>query len=225
MRDALRGVLAALAILVIGGAIADRAGWIAIDLPRPAGPGPWLVVRASGLIAFVALALEVVLGLLTSAGLAVPGLTRATRVELHRWLSPLTLALIAGHAAVLLADDFMRFDALDLLIPFLTPTQPVGIGLGVLALYLALVVHVSFGLRRRLGTHTWRRLHYLSFVGFVLAAGHGLLAGSDRGRPWVLALYGAPLAVVAALVAVRVAVPRMRACAAPVQRTRTRRES
>jgi sulfoxide reductase heme-binding subunit YedZ len=206
MRDAGKGVLLGLAVLVLVGAVAERAGWIAVDLPRPRGPGPWLLVRASGFTAFAALAAEVVLGLLMSTGRGATWLPRATRVELHRWLSPLALALVGGHVAALLADDFVRFDALDVLVPFVAPTRPIALGLGVLALYAAVVVHVSFGLRKRLGARTWRRLHYLSFVTFVLAAIHGVAAGSDAGRGWAVAMFGAPLALVGGLLGIRVAI-------------------
>jgi len=190
-------------LLLIGGAIAARAGWIHADVPRPAGPGPWLIARATGFTAFAGLSLEVILGLLTSTGLAARGLPRAARVELHRWLSPLVLALIAGHAAALLADGAVRFDAVDLLVPLAAPVRPVAIGLGIVALYLAVVVHVSFAVRRRIGTRTWRRLHHLSFAGFALATVHGVAAGTDAGRPWAVALFGGPLLVVVALVVVR----------------------
>jgi len=223
MRDAMKGLLVGLAVLVLVGALAERAGWIAVDLPRPHGPGPWILARASGFTAFAALTAEVVLGLLMSTGRGTTWRTwlpKATRVELHRWLSPLTLALVGGHVAVLLADDFVRFDALDVLVPFVAPTRPIALGLGVLALYAAVVVHVSFGLRKRLGARTWRRLHYLSFATFLLAGIHGVAAGSDAGRPWALAMFGVPLAVVAVLVVVRVAtaVRDLRDCAARAQR-------
>jgi hypothetical protein len=47
-------------------------------------------------------------------------------------------------------------------------------------------------------------VHYLSFVVFVAAAAHAILAGTDASRPWAVALYGTPLAVVGALLAYRV---------------------
>jgi predicted ferric reductase len=205
MRDAIRGVLAGLALVLVAGAIADRAGWIAVTVPRPGGHGAWLVARASGVTAFIALGLEVILGLMTSTRLTSSWLPRALRIDLHRWLSPLVLALVAGHAAVLLADDHVRLDAIDVLVPLAATTRSVGVGLGIVALYLTVVVHVSFALRRRLGTTTWRRLHYLSFAGFVAAAAQALVAGSDAGHPWVIALAAIPLAATAALLVIRVA--------------------
>ena len=66
MRDVLRGIAIGLVVLALVGAIASRAGWGAIAVPRPAGIGPWLLARASGYAAFVALSLDVIAGLLVS---------------------------------------------------------------------------------------------------------------------------------------------------------------
>jgi sulfoxide reductase heme-binding subunit YedZ len=203
MRDALRGIAVGLAGLAVLGAIAGRAGWIAIDVPRPDGTGPWLVSRATGFAAFAALALDVIVGLLVSTRAGDRWVARAHAIDLHGWLSPVALALVLGHALVLLADGYVRFDAVDVLVPLAAPYRPIAVGLGVLAAYLAIVVHASFGLRRRLGSRTWRRLHYLAFPALAAAALHAILAGSDASRPWAVALYGAPLAIIVALGALR----------------------
>ncbi|MBS1120569.1 MAG: hypothetical protein H6Q90_2797, partial [Deltaproteobacteria bacterium] len=100
---------------------------------------------------------------------------------------------------------YIRFDLVDLAVPFASSYRPLAVGLGVIAAYLAVVVHVSFGLRRRLGTKLWRRLHALSFVAFVAASVHAIAAGSDSRTPWAVALYATPLGLVLALVVYRVA--------------------
>ncbi len=204
MRDTWRGVLVGLVLLGLVGAVASRAGWFAIEVPRPAGSGAWFVSRATGFAAFVALALDVIVGLLVSTRAGDRWLARGDSIDLHRWLSPVAIALVLGHGVVLIADGYIRFDLLDVVVPFVAPYRPIAVGLGVIAAYLAVVVHLSFGLRRRLGSKTWRRLHYASFVAFVAAAVHAMLAGSDASRPWAVALYGTPLAAVAALVGYRV---------------------
>ena len=199
MRDAWRGALLGLAALAVLGALASRAGWLVFDLPRPAGTGPWLVARASGFAALAALGMEVVLGLLLATRLTDRWLARGDAVALHGWLSPIAVALIAGHAAVLLADRFVRFDVLDVTLPFVAPVRAGALAVGILAGYAALVVHVSFALRRRLGAATWRRLHGLSFAAFAGALLHAALAGTDVGRPWAIALLAAITAPVLAL--------------------------
>src|SRR5690349_9695056 len=100
----------------------------------------WQLSRASGFTAFVALALDVTLGLLMTTRLGDRLLGRGQQIDLHRWLSPITLALIAGHALALLADDHVDFGVLDVLVPFAARYRPVAVGVGVIAAYLALVV-------------------------------------------------------------------------------------
>jgi predicted ferric reductase len=211
MRSALRGAALGLVVLAVLGAVGSRAGWVAFELPRPAGTGAWLVARATGFTAFAALALDVICGLVVSTRAADRWIARGALIELHGWLSPIALVLVLGHAAVLLGDRYLRLDLLDVAVPFVAGYRRIAVGLGVIAGYLALAVHASFGLRKRLGARTWRRLHALSFVAFVAAAVHALAAGSDLARGWALALYGGPLAIVGALIVHRV-----------VQRTRQR---
>lgn len=203
MRDALRGVVLGLALLLIAGALASRSGIAHVDMPRAASTAPWLLSRASGLAAFVALSLDVILGLLVSTRTASQLFGKGVAVELHRWISPLALALVLGHAVLLLADGYIQFDALDVVVPFVSTYRPIAVGIGVLAAYLALVVHASFALRKRIGAAWWRRLHYLSFIALVGAAAHSVLAGTDSGL-WVRTLYAVPLAIVGVLVVVRV---------------------
>ncbi len=215
MRDVLRGAVVGLVMLALLGAIASRAGWATIDVPRPDDSAPWFVSRATGFAAFTALALDVIVGLLVSTKAGDRWIARAHAIDLHSWLSPVSLSLVAGHALILLADGYIGFDLLDLVVPFAARYRPLAVGIGVIAAYLALVVHASFGLRRRLGTRTWRRLHYLSFAAFVASSLHAILAGSDSSRPWTITLYGVPLAIVATLIGHRVRLRRRHAPATP----------
>jgi predicted ferric reductase len=204
VRDALRGIAIGAVLLLVVGAIASRAGWVDLAAPRASGSSAWLVARASGFAAFVALSFDVIVGLVVSTRVGDRRLARGQLIELHSWLSPLALALVLGHAVMLLADGYIRFDALDLLIPFVAPYRAAAVGLGVLAVYGALVVHASFGFRRRLGTKLWRRLHYLSFFAFASGALHGILAGTDSRQSWAIALYATPLLAVVVLLVVRI---------------------
>jgi predicted ferric reductase len=204
MRDAIRGMVIGLVGLALLGAIASRAGWIVTALPRPAGTGPWLLSRATGFAAFTALALDVIFGLLVSTRAGDRWVGRAQAIELHGWLSPLALALVLGHALVLLADRYIQFDLVDVAVPFTSSYRPVAVGLGVIAAYLAIVVHASFGLRRRIGARRWRQLHALSFVAFVAASLHAITAGSDSSRSWAVLIYAIPLGIVCLLIAYRI---------------------
>jgi predicted ferric reductase len=203
-RPIVLGFFVALAVLILADAIAARAGVVA-GFARSDGPWFWIASRAAGVTAFVALTLDVTFGLFLSTGLADAWIPRARSVELHRWLSASALALAALHALALAGDRFVRFDLLDALVPFLSSYRPFAVGLGVLALWLAWIVHASFSVRRRIGVARWRLLHYASFVVFVLAAAHGLLAGTDTARPWMTNIYIVAVATVVAMSVIRVA--------------------
>lgn len=198
-RRHLIGIATGGALLLVLDAIATRTGIAETVVPKLAGSTPWVTSRAAGVTAFLALTLDVVFGLFVSTGAADRVIPRARSVEVHRWLSVVALAMTALHATVLLGDRFIRFDALDLLVPFLAPYRPLAVGLGVLTAYGAAVVHVSFRLRRRIGARVWRRLHHASFFVFAGALVHGLVAGSDSSSPGMLALYVAAVTLVASL--------------------------
>jgi predicted ferric reductase len=204
MRDAIKGVFVGAFLLALFGAIATRAGWIVPSLVRPQGTGAWTFSRATGLLAYVTLSLDVIVGLLVSTRSADRFVPRGQLVDLHGWLSPVTLALVLAHGGILLADNYVRFDVIDVFLPFASSRWPVAIGIGVLAGYLLLVVHLSFGLRKRIGTALWRRLHYLSFVAFVLVTIHAITVGSDRGHAWFASIYVVMLLVVALLIGLRI---------------------
>ena len=204
-RDVMRGIAVGVLVLGLLGALAARAGWLAVEFPRAAGMTPWLVSRATGITALAALALDVVVGLLVSTRLGDRWIARGHLIELHGWLSPLALVLVVTHAGSLLADPYIRYDLIDVLIPFATPVRRFAVGLGVLSAYLALAVHASFGLRKWLGAKVWRRLHYLSFVALAAAAIHAAAAGTDAARWWAIALGGTPVAIAVALLVQRIA--------------------
>ena len=204
MRDLWRGLLVGLVVLAVGGALASRLGVAAVDVPRSTTTAPWFLARATGVTAFAALTVDVIVGLLVSTRAAQRVFAKGAGVDLHTWLSPLALALVLAHACVLLADSYIRFDILDAFIPFASSYERIAVGLGVIAGYLALVVHASFALRKRIGPKRWRRLHYLSFVAWLVAATHGVIAGSDTGSPWMRGLYAVSFAVVGGLIALRI---------------------
>ncbi len=203
-RRVLLGVLCGAGLLLVLDAIATRAGLAPGAIPELGAPA-WITSRAAGVTAFLALTLDVVFGLFVSTGAADRWVARARSVELHRWLSGASLALVGVHALALTADRFVRLDVLDAVVPFLSPYRRFAVALGLLAAYAALLVHLSFGWRRRLGARAWRRLHYLSFLVFAGALAHGVLAGSDSGRDGMRAVYVVAATFVAALAGYRVA--------------------
>jgi predicted ferric reductase len=195
-RAVLAGSLSGALALAVLAALGARMGVVSVPLLRPEGPALWLASRSAGITAYLALTLDVTFGLFLSSGTADRWVARARSVEVHRWLSGVTLALTGAHAAALVGDRFARFDLLDVLVPFLSPYRPLAVGLGVLAAWAAVAVHESFAWRSRLGQRGWRALHYLSFAVYLLATAHGLTAGTDARRPWMFGLHAASAGIV-----------------------------
>src|SRR5947207_1207777 len=164
----------------------------------------WYVIRGAGVVAYALLALAVVFGLLITNHVLPGGRPRVDLYEVHIFLSLLALAFTAVHGLALLFDNFISFSPVQVLIPFTSSYRPFAVALGILSLYIALVVYGSFWFRKRIGYRIWRAIHYASFLAFVLAAGHGLLSGTDTGTAWMVAIYATTAAGVAGLVAMRV---------------------
>jgi sulfoxide reductase heme-binding subunit YedZ len=195
----------AIVALVVEAALV-RLGVVADPIPKLAGTAAWTTSRAAGVTAFAALTLDVVFGLFVSTGLIDRWVPRGASVDVHKWLSSVALALVGVHSLALLVDPAVHFDALDALVPGMSSYRAGAIAIGVLAMYGALVVHLSFGWRKRIGVRVWRALHFTAFLVFVGAIAHGMLAGSDAAHHGMRAVYVGAGVVVTGLVVIRIAV-------------------
>ena len=175
-----------------------------------ADPSVWYLARASGLLAYALLTASVLAGLVLKAR-PFDGLLRPAAVaDLHRFVALLALGSVAIHGAALVLDNAVEISPLALVAPGLVPYRPLATALGTLAAEGMLLVYVSFPLRRRIGTRTWRRLHWLAYAVFGLATVHGLAAGSSTREAWALALYGAATGAVLGATGWRALVPPTR---------------
>lgn len=156
----------------------------------------WILLRAAGIGAYVLLFLSVAWGLVGTTSVFGARVAKATAVTIHQFLATAALLMLGVHVGLLLADSFMPFRPLDVLVPLHATFRPVGVAFGVLAMYAMVIVLASSWLRRRVGPAWWRRLHQLAAPAFVLAMVHGVFAGTDATRPWMWWLYvGTGLAV------------------------------
>jgi sulfoxide reductase heme-binding subunit YedZ len=171
---------------------------------------PWVVARATGLVAYGLLAGAMLAGLLVRTRDRAGSLKGAAMVDLHQHLSLLALVLTAVHGLALLLDRTVDMTLLDLVVPGLASYRPLWTGLGVVAAEAALLVYLSSRLRRRIGARAWRRIHWLAYAAFAGATAHGVASGSDGGRPGALALYGGAAGAVAALTGWRATTARRR---------------
>ena len=170
-------------------------------------PTFWLLARATGIAAYVLLTVSVLAGLLVKSRPFGTAIKPAVAVDIHRTLAVLSLIALAGHGLALVLDHTIEIGALALLVPGTAPYRPLWTGLGVIAGELMLLVYASFGLRKRIGMRNWRRLHWTTYGAFAGATAHGVMAGTDSGAPWALALYFGAVGAVVAATAWRALVP------------------
>ena len=177
---------AVVAIVVVPTLLPDLAASLLGDQPKAF----WYLSRSAGIVAYLALWLSMTLGLSLTNRFARLWAGGPAVADVHLFASLLALSLVAFHVSVLLGDAYTGYRIDQLLIPFAsTPYEPFWVGLGQLALYLALPVTFSFYLRRQIGLRAWRLLHYGSFAVFLLATAHGLAAGTDSDTPLMRGLY------------------------------------
>lgn len=166
---------------------------------------PWALSRASGLAAFAVLSASVIMGLLISTKASDGVLGRPFVFEMHQFLAVASLALIGVHAGSLLFDGFLNFTPLGVMVPFVSPYQPVAIGAGIIAAWLCAITTGSFWMRSRIGQKRWRSLHYVTFAAYIMGLGHAVFAGTDTQLPVVYWGYVLSLATVSALTTLRIA--------------------
>jgi hypothetical protein len=164
----------------------------------------WYVARAAGIVSWALLAAATLWGL----ALSTHALGRRPRsnwlLDLHRWLGGTALAFTGVHVLALLADQYVNFGAVEILVPFASHWHPVAVAWGVVAGWLLLAVELTSLARGRLSKRSWRRVHTASFVLFVFATVHGLAAGTDTRSVAARLLVGSVVTLFAGLTAIRV---------------------
>lgn len=182
-------------------------------------PTFWILARASGLTAYVLITLSMLAGLVIKSRPFGRAVKPASVVDVHRFLTVLALGAVAIHAAALVLDSTVHISLAALLVPGLAAYRPLWTGLGVVAADLAVLIWISFPLRKRIGTRAWRKLHWFTYAVFALATAHGLLAGTDSAQPWAFDLYLGAVGTVAFATAWRglVRPTRPRASKAPAR--------
>jgi DMSO/TMAO reductase YedYZ heme-binding membrane subunit len=164
----------------------------------------WFTARASGIVAWGLAAASVVWGLALSTRLLGRRPRPGWLLDLHRFLGGLALSFTGVHVLSVLADSYVHFSLLNLLVPLTGDWHPLAVAWGILGLYLLLAVELTSLARTRLPRALWRRVHYASFFVFAATTVHGLTAGTDAQSPALLLAYLTVSALVAGLTASRV---------------------
>jgi sulfoxide reductase heme-binding subunit YedZ len=148
----------------------------------------WFASRAFGTVAIVLLGVSVTLGLAMSGRLIKrPGLPAKLK-RLHEASTLVTLALIVAHGGLLLFDSYLRPGLVGITLPFAMGYRPLFTGIGIIGGWLAAILGLSFYARKWIGAKTWRKLHRVTIVTYLLAVGHVVGAGTDGRSPWMLAM-------------------------------------
>lgn len=140
----------------------------------------WYVTRASGIVAWLMLTGSVVWGVILATKAFPEHRRPAWLLDLHRWLGALTIVFVGLHMGALVADNYVHFDLVDLLVPFASSWRTAAVAVGVIAFWLLVAVQVSSSMMRRLPRRLWRYIHLTSYLTFWLTSIHAALAGTDR---------------------------------------------
>jgi sulfoxide reductase heme-binding subunit YedZ len=166
----------------------------------------WYLARAAGVMAMILFTVAASLGAL-GAGSRKPE-QRFWLQYVHRSAAATGLLLLVAHVVAVITDSYVNISASVIVWPFSSGYRPFAVTLGVLAFYGLVLAAVVGAARGRLArseafTRRWRTIHIAASGGWLLSIGHSLLAGTDRGTPWMLAITLGCLAAVGGSVAVR----------------------
>ena len=166
-------------LLVLGGTAVLTAGMIPTVLDF-SNETVWYAIRASGLVAYLLLTASTVWGIMLTSKVVKEWVPAAVALDLHNYLSWTAIGITVLHTVLLLFSDFFNYSVLNLLVPFTGPYEPLWVGLGIIGLYLMVLTSATFYIIKRIGMRTFRLIHYLTYVGFVLSLLHSLMAGTDE---------------------------------------------
>jgi predicted ferric reductase len=125
--------------------------------------------------------------------------------DLHRFLGGLALVFTGVHVVAILADTYVHFSLISVLVPFTGTWHPGAVAWGIVAFYLVLAVELTSLARTRISKRLWRRVHFASFVLFAVSTIHALTAGTDAGSAAFTLAVIVTCGVVSALTGLRVA--------------------
>ncbi|TSA79928.1 ferric reductase [Deinococcus detaillensis] len=144
------------------------------------GPLAWSLLRATGIVAYLALAVTVTFGALLGSRSAPAWLARAQQYGWHGLLSGFALIMGGAHGLFLMVDGKYAQPLRGVLLPGASSFAPLAVGLGTLGLYGLALVYLSTRWRKRLSLKVWRALHLAAYPAFGMLTLHGVLTGSDH---------------------------------------------
>ncbi len=150
----------------------------------------WFLSRGSAYVAYGLLWLSMALGLIITNKIARLWPGGPTAFDLHQFTSLLGLAFALVHAMILMGDRFIDYTFFQVVTPFASVNyKPFWVGWGQVGFYLWIMIAFSFYARSRIGTRSWRLIHFISFAAFLLVMIHGIASGTDAGTSWSQVIY------------------------------------
>jgi predicted ferric reductase len=175
-----------LAVLLLPGWLPNLTSSLVGTNPK----GYWYLSRGSAFVALGLLWLSMVLGISTTNKMAKIWPGGPAAFAIHEFTSLLGLAFVLLHALVLLGDRYINFSLAKIFIPFASVDyHPLWVGLGQLGFYIWIIVAFTFYIRRRIGQNTWRFIHYIGYIGYMMAVVHGIASGTDSHLLWAQQFY------------------------------------
>lgn len=160
----------------------------------------WDLTRASANVAWVLVLTTILWGVLLTTRV-LRGLDRpAWLLDLHKWMGGLTIVFTIVHMLSLIADSYVQFTFLSVLVPFTSDYRSWAVSLGVFGFWLLVIIQVTSLMKKHLSQKVWRGIHMTSYPLYAIIVVHALTAGSDVGTP-LYAGFSTALAMTGAAVA------------------------
>jgi sulfoxide reductase heme-binding subunit YedZ len=154
----------------------------------------WYATRGAGAVSLILLTAVAILGIVSAMRWQTDSWPRFLTTGFHRNLALMTLVFLGIHIVTAVVDPFTALGLNAALVPFSSSYRTLWLGLGVIAMYLALAIVVTSLLRPLFGYQTWRLLHWLSYGLWPVALIHGIGTGSDSLFSWMLGVDGVCIA-------------------------------
>lgn len=193
-RLTLRGTLITIALLGI--VMAYATGQILpVTSDRQSELRAWLAARSTGIVAYILLTFQVVVGLVLSHPTNRSTWNLSKRIfPWHDHLWVFVMAFLAAHIVTLVSDPKSGVSLVGALVPGMAAYRSSPVAIGTFALYAFLVTAISARWTKLLPRGAWLSLHRLALVIFAMTWVHGVLAGTDT--PALTLLYGGSFALV-----------------------------
>jgi len=170
----------------------------------------WYLSRGTAIVAFILIWASMLTGLLITNKMARAWPGGPVAFDLHEYLSIIGLAFGLFHGLILMGDHYIGYNLAQVLLPFASfGYKPFWVGLGQISMYLTGILVASFYVRKTIAPKTWRLIHFVSFLTFLMVLVHGVASGTDSPAGWMQLIYWGSAASLVFLTVYRIVLPRV----------------